>query len=250
VSAEDLRAANLTIEPSWWEDVRGMAVSAGRLHIVRRDRSAALDIDPKTLHAQAAPPRTTPPRLSPPGQAEAMAAGFVTSDGAWLGLHTPEDRAGAYRAGRFVRRVENASDANTERFLTRAVLDPTADRSRWRIRSAAPVGDTPYLNAGFLRINASAEPLRLDRPAGALMIHTHAPARSGMLLVSRVDERGLLLWTAETGLDRFTLRQILPGESVSAFVGAAPSQPGRMSEPLVVFVAHDTGAVTSHALRR
>jgi len=288
VTAKDLRAANGALDPSWWDDGRGMAVSASQLHIVRRDRSAALDIDPQTLQAKASAPRTTPPRLSPPAQAEAMAAGFVTSDGAWLGLLTPDQRTGAYRTGRFVRPIESADEGNTDRFMTRAALEPASDRKRFRILSAAPVDDTAYLNAGFLRINASAEPLRLQNPSGVMMIHTRPPAKArlqstssngasrpsaqnqelrplsdekpgatfseggltGTLLVSRVDEKGGVIWTAETGLDRFTLGQILPGESVTAFIGARPPLPGKVSEPLVVLVAHETGAVTTHALSR
>jgi hypothetical protein len=73
---------------------------------------------------------------------------------------------------------------------------------------------------------------------------------SGVLLVTRVDEDGRVIWTADTGLDRFTLRQILAGDGVSAFIGARPPQPGKLSEPLLVFVAHDTGAVRVESLWR
>jgi hypothetical protein len=250
VTAEDLRRANSGLDQTWLDDARGVAVSDGRLHIVRRDGSGALDVDPATLRAQATPRRATPPRLSRPAPAEAIAARFLTTDGAWLGLHTAKERAGSYAVGRWVRPVEDADKANTDRFLTRATLEPSSNRTRFRIRSSAPTSEAPYLNAGFLRLGPTKEPLRLQGPPGALMVHTGSPARSGTLLVSRVDEDGSLLWTADTGLDRFTLRQMLPGERVSAFVGARPSEPGRLSEPLVVLVAHDTGAVSTHTLGR
>ena len=250
VTPDDLRRANPGLDPSWWEDGPGMDISEGRLHIVRRDRSAALDVDPTSLRAQPAPVRLSPPRLSPPEQAEAMAAGFVTSDGAWLGLLTPEDQAGAYRPGRWVRPVEGTEAANVDRFLTRITLEPSSDRTRFRLRAAQRLSETAYRNAGCLRIDDASEPLRVQNPPGALMIYTQGSALDGVLVVARVDEAGRVLWTAQTGLDRYTLRQILAGEGVSAFVGARLPTPGRVSEPLLVFVDHATGAVTTHTLWR
>jgi hypothetical protein len=65
-----------------------------------------------------------------------------------------------------------------------------------------------------------------------------------------VDETGRVLWTTDTELDRYTLRQILAGDGVSAFVGARLPEPGRVSEPLVVLIANETGAITIHSLWR
>lgn len=245
LTAADLARANPGLDPSWWEDGRGMAISEGRLHVIRRDRSAAIDIDPETLSAATTAPRPGPPRLSPPDQAAFMAAGFLTSDGGWLGLLTPEDRP-----GRWVAAVEDAEAGNTNRYLTRGAGAPSSDRRRLRLASLEPVSETPYLNAGFLRVNADAAPLRLEGPTGALLIHTRPPVLTGTLLVSRVDETGRVLWTTDTDLDRYTLRQVLPGDGVSAFVGARLPEPGRVSEPLIVLLANDTGRITTHSLWR
>jgi hypothetical protein len=250
VTADALQAANPGLDPGWWQDPRGMSVRDGRLHVVRADRSAAVSVDPATLIARPAAPRVGPPRLSPPEQDAFMAAGFVTTGGDWLGLYAADARQDALRPGRWLRRVESAEAANVQRFLTMAALEPSDDRTRHRIRAITRVGETPFLNAGFLRSDDASEPVRLQSPTGVLMIHTKPPATTGTLLVSRLDEAGGALWTADTGLDRFTLRQILPGDGASAFIGARTPEPGRLSEPLVVVVNNDTGAVTTHTLWR
>ncbi|MDX2236975.1 MAG: hypothetical protein NW203_05380 [Hyphomonadaceae bacterium] len=250
VTPDALQAANPGLEPGWWRDPRGMSVREGRLHIMRIDRSAAVSVDPQTLRAAPAEPRPGPPRLSAPAQDAFMAAGLLTAGGAWLGLQPADEGPGALRVGRWLRPVESADAANAPRFLALAALDPSADRTRYRIRAIARVGAGSFVNAGFLRSDAASEPLRLRDPAGAVLIHTRPPAHTGTLLVSRVDEAGGVAWTADTGLDRFTLRQILPGDGVSAFVGARPPEPGRLSEPLVVIVDNNTGAVTTHTLWR
>ena len=76
----------------WWDDTRGMEVQ-GKLTIVSRDRTRALEIDPHTLKATPiAPPHSTRPPFAPT-LASHLAAGFCTSPDAWLGLHglwTPE----------------------------------------------------------------------------------------------------------------------------------------------------------------
>jgi hypothetical protein len=99
-------------------------------------------------------------------------------------------------------------------------------------------------------MHADAEPLRIDGPASALMVHTVKPGLSGRLVVSRVDMDGRLLWTTETGLDRFSVSQILPGEKAFAFVGTRPPVEGKLSEPLVVLVDNATGGLTVHSLWR
>lgn len=250
ITLADLRRANPGMAPDWLDDLRGIDVNEGRLHVIARDRGIAFDVDPATLVATPATPRLSPPRLSPPSQDVFMAAGFVTHSGGWLGLQTTEDRQGAFRPGRWVRPVEGATAGNTQSFLTRAVLEPSLDRTRYQIRSIDAISATAFLNAGFLRLNESAEPVRLQNPRGALMVHTRAPALTGTLLVSRVTEEGQVLWTADTELDRFALRQILPGEDVSMFIGTRLPQPGRVSEPLAAFVDHDTGKVALHSLWR
>jgi hypothetical protein len=248
LTAQDLRHANPDLEPGLWDDQRQMDVSEGRLRIAAGGR--AFEIDPVTLRAQPAPARRGSQRPSAPEPAALLAAGLVTSRGDWLGLMTARDRASAFGQGSTVGRIEDAASGNTERFLTRARLSALPGGRRFRIRETVVLSQTAYINAGFLRATSSSEPVRLQGPPGALFISTRPPVLTGVLTVSRVDEAGLVAWTADTGLDRFSLRQILTGDSFSAFVGSRPPQPGKLSEPLLVLVSHDTGTVRTETLWR
>jgi hypothetical protein len=82
------------------------------------------------------------------------------------------------------------------------------------------------------------------------MLMIHASAAGGTLVVSCIDDQGNLLWTNDTGLDRFTLKQILPGEHVLAFIGTRPPVPNKLSEPLIVLVDSKSGKLTTQSLWR
>ncbi|MEQ1755857.1 MAG: hypothetical protein ABL973_17175 [Micropepsaceae bacterium] len=167
VTPADLRAANPDLDPSWWEDQRGMDVVAGKLHIMNPDRSAALDVDPETL-------KTTSTTPKPPTSA---------------------------------------------RFMRHDVADDLA----------AGVQIAPGASLGF---------------------QTSAPGLGGTVIVSRKDGQGKVLWSTNTNLDRFTLKQILPGPDVIALIGERPPIPDKLSEPLLVLVDTKTGKLTTHSLWR
>jgi hypothetical protein len=57
------------------------------------------------------------------------------------------------------------------------------------------------------------------------MGHTSAPGPKGTVMLARVDVRGGVAWNVDTGIDRFTSRQILPGASA----GRAPATCSRPS---------------------
>ena len=86
-----------------------------------------------------------------------------------------------------------------------------------------PINDIDHLNAAFLRLHDKSEPLRVPAPESVLMVHTSDPGLGGTLVVSRVDLEGRILWSSDTGLDRFLLQQILPATDAFAFVGNPPA---------------------------
>ncbi|MBL8012185.1 MAG: hypothetical protein JNJ64_16370 [Flavobacteriales bacterium] len=250
VAAEDLMAANPGIPSRWWEDARGTDLLDGKLHLINDDRSAALDLDPDTWKAEPVTPKPSNDRFERREPTDHLASGLVTPAGSWLGLHASEELERDFKVGTWVRRVENAEDAKRERRLYRGELERGSDAGHFRIRGIAPIGDSAYLNAAFLRLQAKAEPLRLADPASALMVHTDKPGLGGRLIVSRVDLDGKAIWRTETGLDRYTVSQILPGAVAFAFVGTRPPVEGKLSEPLVVLVDNATGKMTVHSLWR
>jgi hypothetical protein len=250
VTPNDLRAANPDLDATWWDDPRGMDIIAGKLHIMRIDRSAAVDVDPETWKATPATPKPSNTRFERRELADHLAAGVLTAPGAWFGLHSPDELAGDFKPGKWIKAVESAGEARVARRLSKAVLEASSDGDRYRVRTIAPLHETEFLEAAFLRMDEKSEPLRMKNPDGALMIHTSAPGQARTLVVSRVDYEGNLLWSTDTGLDRFQLKQILPGTKVLAFVGTRPPIPDKLSEPLVVLVESDTGKLTSHTLWR
>lgn len=250
-----VRQANPGLPSALLDDSRGMDIVEGRLRLMARDRSVAYAIDPESLKARAVTPVPVNRPLRAPAPARFLAAGLVVSANQWLGLHSPAEREGAFRAGRWVRPVESAEEARQTRRLVRGQLDASvsalggANAGR-RIVSMQPLTSTDYLDAAFLRRDEKAEPIRLKDPDGALMLHTSAPGRQGTLVVSRVNLDGTVSWSRDTALDRFTLRQILPGEEATAFVGTRVPVPDTVSEPLLVIVTHATGQVVTHSLWR
>ncbi|QQR85871.1 MAG: hypothetical protein IPJ76_14870 [Flavobacteriales bacterium] len=250
ITAQDLQRANPAIDPRWWADTRGMAVIDGKLHIMNDDRSAALDVEPTTWKATTVDPKPSKLRFDRLAPTDQLAAGLITSGGTWLGLHSPEELDGEFKVKSWIKRVEQADDAKQLRRFCAAHLEASSEGDHFRILDMAPIGTTEYLNAAFLRMGASAEPLRLKDPESVLMIHTDAPGLGGKLVVSRADTQGHLLWSTETGLDRYYVSQILPGADAFAFVGTRPPVEGKLSEPLVVLVDNATGRHTAHSLWR
>ncbi len=250
VTTDDLRKANASTEPSWWEDTRRMDISGGRLQILSSDHREALSVDPATRRATRTEPINVNRPLHSPGIHHFIAAGFYTSPDTWLALLSPKEMEAEFAPKRWVRPVESADEAKVMRRFYRGTLDPISDNESHRILAMGPIGDTVLLNAAFLRMDDKSEPLRLSDPPGALMMHTSEPGLKGTLVIARVDTAGAIVWKVDTGIDRFNLQQILPGENAMAFIGPRPQIPDKVSEPLLVIIENSTGKVTSHSLWR
>lgn len=250
ITTKDLSEANASLDPSWWEDPRGMDIQNGRLNIMRIDRSAAIDVDPVSWKATPVAPRPSNTRFGRHEPSDHLAAGYITASGTWLGLHSQEELEGEFKPGRWIRAVEGADDARQLRRLCRAELEPSSDEAHYRIRTMTPISDAAYLNAAILRMDDKSAPLRLMDPDGALMIHTSEPGLKGTLIVSRVDTNGAIVWSADTGIDRFNLQRILPGEGSFGFVGTRVPVPDKLSEPIVVILENTSGGMTVHSLWR
>ena len=110
-----------------------------------------------------------------------------------------------------------------------------------------PIEGNGLKDAALLRMDAKSKPLALTSPDGALRVHTSA---DGILAVSRLDQGGNAVWIVETGLYRFSLERIFPGQTVTAFVGSRPPVPGKLSEPLIVLIDNASGKMTSHTMWR
>ncbi|MGV3636633.1 MAG: hypothetical protein ACO1NQ_03200 [Flavobacteriales bacterium] len=250
IQAEDLQAANPELDARWWVDPRGMDIIDGRLHITNADRSAGMDVDPRSLKATAVSPKVSRTRFNKPALTDFMAAGSHTTPGQWFGLHSAAEREGEFKPGQWVRTVEQADDAKERRQLCTATTEASSEGDHHRITTIAPLDTTTYLNAAFLRMAANEAPFQQSEPPSVLMAYTSTPGLLGTLVIARVDFTGRMIWSADTGLDRFLLQSILPGKDEFAFVGTRPPVEGELSEPLVVLVECATGKMTVHSLWR
>jgi hypothetical protein len=257
VTEQDVLQASPGLDPRWLRESRGAAIVDGRVLLLNDDHSAAMAIDPLTLRAESVAPKVRPGWPDAPPLTRYMAAGLIRPDGTWLGLQSDADLAGAYKAGQWLRAVESTTDTprDTRRLMRGEFvpLDTGDDASHRRIRTMAPIADTGFHNAAFLRLADDVPPLRHADPDSVLMLHTSGDgiAAGTTLLVSRVAVAdGRLTWTTDTGIHRFALTQILPGEQSTAFVGERPPVPGKVSEPLLVILDHVTGTLATHSLWR
>ncbi|MBL7964669.1 MAG: hypothetical protein JNM31_12600 [Flavobacteriales bacterium] len=179
-----------------------------------------------------------------------LAAGLFTSPTSWLGMHSAEEATRDLKPGFSLKRVRDAESASHQRRFHRAELSAEAGPKGQAILSTAPLGEATYLNAAFLRLHDAAEPIRFSSPDGALIVFTSEPGLKGTTMLARVDLVGQVLWKTDTGLDRFALQQIMPGEWSTAFFGTRPREEGKVPEPLLVIVEHATGESETYSLWR
>ncbi|MEO8068286.1 MAG: hypothetical protein ABI599_11390 [Flavobacteriales bacterium] len=247
VGADDFRSVNPTLDPVWWEDGRGMEIR-GRLRSTARDQQSAMEFEPGTL--KAVPVEVVRNNQWPLGPKPEyfLAAGVFTSNGAWLGLHSPDEAARHFKPKSWLKRVVQADDAKEQRRFHRGVLDPDTSDGHHRIISMTALGVDTFLNGAFLRMDDTSEPIRLADPDGFLVKFTSKPGLSGTLVVARVDTDGKIIWKVDTGIDRFLLSQILPGAKSMAFVGPRPMVPDKVSEPILVIVDNTTGKLSTTSL--
>jgi hypothetical protein len=184
----------------------------------------------------------------PPRPESFLAAGLYTSPDTWLGLHSDTEIQREYQPDKRVRKIVNAENRKETRRFFQGTLDGETLASSQAILSMTPLQDDAYLNAALIRLNGDSEPFQLEDPPGAVMIYTSDPGLQGVLVVAGIDFSGHLLWQANTGIDRFSLQQILPGNESTAFIGTRPREEGQVPEPLLVIVHNSSGAMATHSL--
>lgn len=186
-------------------------------------------VDPRTL------PRPWGSSPIAPKPEHFLAAGLMTSPNAWLGLHSAAEAERSFRPQQWIRPVVHAEGGKQMRRFHVGQLQLDGVTGLQRIVGMRVVDDT-------------AAPIRMDKPAGALMLYTSAPGLNQTAVVSRVDAGGQVQWRTDIGIDRFALKQILPGQDTTVFVGTRPPVPGKVSEPLLVVVDHHSGRQVTHSL--
>jgi hypothetical protein len=245
IGAAELRRANPSLDESW-DDQRRMNFDQ-RLRITTADRKRVYEVTPDSLEAVPSTPRVATYPFEPKPQ-RFLSSGVRPSPTEWLGVLSPKEAALAHKPKTTLSRLNLADDAKELRSFFRFQLGPELDRGAREILSQERISTDEYLNAAFVRTNADADPLRLSDADSFLMVYTSQPGLYGTLMLARADGAGKILWQSDTGLDRFTLSQILPDARFMAFRGTRPPVPDKVSEPVLVIVDNRSGASSTVSL--
>jgi len=151
-------------------------------------------------------------------------AGGAIGDG-WLGVLDPAEAKGFAYAG--VMPSQTRDDALRRRFHT-------ARRAGRRWVEIAPIGDETFLRAGLLRASGSLEPIRLEAPAGALLLHQPGTE----LRLVRVDTKASPQW--EIAVPLAEIEDVLAGARAVALIGLTPVPAEGPAEPERLLVSVDT----------
>jgi hypothetical protein len=224
-----------------WFSLAGLGGVDLERHTLRTEAELA-GIDPRQL------PRPWGGNPVPPEPRHFLAPGLMTSPSTWLGLYADAEVERELRPGKLFLPAADAVPLKRPRRLRLAQLQADPRTRTAQLIGLRTLGEAGYLNAAFLRPDRRGAPLRLADPPGALVLYTTATGLNASTGVARVDDAGQLRWRVDTGIERFTLQQILPGDTLTAFVGTRPAVPGQVSEPLLVLLEHGSGRLITHSL--
>ena len=218
-----------------------------QLFAISPDRRQAYAIDATTLQARPAePPKRTgwanpsrPPELL-------LCSGGLMAPNEWFGVLGAKDLQNSFKPGFSLPRESTVNPANEQRRLTLARV--TSGETRARIEAAQPISETTYQNAAMIRRPDGSALLQLTNPDSVLMTYRSGLGADATTLVTRIDAKGQSHWKTDTGIGR--LQQFLPDEHKLAFIGTRPPVPGKVPEPILVFVNTRTGTATTHSLWR
>lgn len=138
---------------------------------------------------------------------------------AWLGvLDAIEAKAFAYHGATPVQRRDDGARRSFHR----------ATRAGRRWTAPAPIGSGQlWTEAGLLREAGAFEPIRLDAPEGALLLHR----RDALLRIVRVDLAARVLF--DVALPIAEVEQVLAARSSVVLLGRAPAQSEGGAPPLL-----------------
>ena len=245
IGPADLRRANPGLDEPW-NDYRRIEFHQ-RLRVTSPDRQRVHEIEPESLRAEPVARGASRLPLTPDLQ-DFLSVGVHTGPNEWLALLSPRQAVREFRPKTLLSPVNAAEDAKEMRRFHRAELGPALDRGMRQVQSLAPLSPDEFLNAAFVRGAEPGEPIRIPGPESFLMAYTAAPGLGATLVVARVDNAGRVMWRADTGIDRFKLSQIMPGSPLVAFIGTRPPVPDKVSEPILVLVNTQSGAVSTTSL--
>ncbi len=247
VDAAKLQNANPRLVETW-DDPRRMTFDA-RLQVASSDRQRILEVEPESLKASSIREGRNAATLPSRTRLENfLSVGARPSPNRWLALLSSREAELPYKPKSWLQPINRAESARVMRRIYVGQLGPELARGNREILGLTALSANEYFNGAFVRSGPEIEPTRLSSPDGFLMAYTASPALGATLMVARVTTDGKIVWSVDTGLDRFLLKQILPDGPFPAFVGTRPAVPNKVSEPLLVIINTQTGGVSSTSL--
>lgn len=165
--------------------------------------------------------------------------------GEWLIFANDEEARTALKPG--TRLYDNPSAKGTyrPRLLHTVTVEPGPTA---RIATATPLSGSgsgvAFRNGAFMRATKGGSVVRFTHPDGFLIIHEQGDPVHPSMCLSRLNLDGSVAWTADTKIGRLT--QVLPHETLPAFVGELPQQ---LTEPLLAVVHLKDGTVKTKSLK-
>jgi hypothetical protein len=249
ITARDLRRANPGLDDIWTD---GHYELGGRMTVTTHDYRRVFEIDPATLGAVPLKNASGNRRSQPDERLEAyLCSGGLASPAEWFGVHTPAEVERNFKPGSSISRENPSEKSRAGRRIYRGRVETTGFGPR--IKSMEELSSDEYISGAVVRAAADSQPLRLSAPDGFLLTYTSPPnpAAPGTLfagtrMIARVDVSGKRVWTVDTGIG--DLQQILPDTKSIALVGTRPMAPDKVSEPILVIVDNQTGAISTTSL--
>ncbi len=163
------------------------------------------------------------------------------SSGDWLFLSTDDEAKTGLKTG--TRLYDNASAAGTYKPRTLQVITAQPGPIP-RLAGATRLGEWTFRNGAFMRSAKGGSVVRFTSPDGFLVVHEAGDPVHPTVQLSRLNTDGSVAWTADTQIGRLT--QVLPDESLPAFVGELPQQ---LTEPMLAVVHLKDGTVKTKSLK-
>lgn len=121
-----------------------------------------------------------------------------TTNGQWLALYSKTELEKLYHRLSY---SPARDDAARRQLIASVYIEDKNGDYQIEKEQIKPLSSSQFfLQGGFLLDKQTALPIRLQHPAGYLVVHKDKIGNEGKILVSRVDLSGKLLWTMESGL--------------------------------------------------
>lgn len=162
-------------------------------------------------------------------------------NGEWLALADEVEAPKDLKQG--TRLYHNSTCAGS--FRDRGLYAVTAEAGPVpRIAGATRVAGVDLHNAAFMRASENGDVVRFSGPEGFLVVYQSEGPGVRTFKFARVNVDGTIAWSVDSQMGR--LNQVLPHESVPAFVGELRDE---LTEPIVAVVQLNTGTIETRSLK-